>query len=32
MIEIGLIDATWPGRFEPPLGERLHALLDDPEG
>jgi hypothetical protein len=32
MIEIGLIDATWPTRFEPPLGERLQALLDDPEG
>jgi ethanolamine ammonia-lyase small subunit len=32
MIEIGLIDETWPTRFEPPLGERLQALLDDPEG
>lgn len=32
MIEIGLIDASWPGRFEPPLGDRLQALLDDPEG
>ncbi|TWU00559.1 hypothetical protein Pla108_15110 [Botrimarina colliarenosi] len=32
MIEVGLIDATWPGRFEHPLGERLQSLLDDPEG
>jgi len=32
MIEIGLIDDTWPARFEPLLAERLQALLDDPEG
>jgi len=32
MIQIGLIDATWPDRFPPQLGQRLQALLDDPEG
>lgn len=32
MIGVGLIDATWPGRFPPPLDERLQQLLDDPNG
>jgi hypothetical protein len=32
MIGVGLIDATWPARFEPSLGERLQTLLDDPDG
>lgn len=32
MIQIGLIDATWPNRFPPQLGQRLQTLLDDPEG
>jgi hypothetical protein len=32
MIQVGLIDATWPDRFPPQLGQRLRALLDDPEG
>jgi len=32
MIDVGLIDATWPSRFPPELGERLQALIDDPEG
>jgi len=32
MIGVGLIDATWPARFPPPLGDRLQALLDDPNG
>ncbi len=32
MIHIGLIDETWPLRFPPQLGQRLQALLDDPEG
>jgi hypothetical protein len=32
MIEVELIDATWPARFPPPLAERLQALLDDPDG
>ena len=32
MIQIGLIDATWPTRFPPLLSTRLQALLDDPDG
>jgi len=32
MIEIGLINATWPVRFPAVLGERLQELLDDPNG
>lgn len=32
MISVELIDATWPGRFPQELGERLQAVLDDPEG
>jgi hypothetical protein len=32
MIGIGLIDATWPGRFQIELGNRLQTLLDDPNG
>ena len=32
MIGVGLIDATWPARFPPPLGARLQQLLDDPNG
>jgi hypothetical protein len=32
MIQIGLLDATWPSRFPPSLAQRLQALLDDPEG
>ncbi len=32
MIGVGLIDATWPAQFEPPLDERLQALIDDPDG
>jgi hypothetical protein len=32
MIQVGLLDATWPGRLPAELGERLQALLDDPEG
>src|SRR6266403_2002230 len=32
LIGVGLIDATWPGRFPPPLGDRLQQLLDDPNG
>lgn len=31
-IHVGLLDSTWPERFEPSLGERLQALLDDPDG
>lgn len=32
MIDVGLIDATWPARFQAELGARLQALLDDPDG
>lgn len=32
MIGVGLIDATWPARLPPPLGDRLQELLDDPNG
>jgi hypothetical protein len=32
MIGVGLIDATWPARFPPLLGDRLQTLLDNPNG
>ena len=32
MIGVGLIDATWPARFPPPLAARLQELLDHPDG
>ena len=32
MLEIGLIDSTWPARFSPTLAARLQELIDDPEG
>jgi hypothetical protein len=32
MMDVGLIDASWPGRYPPELAERLQKLLDDPEG
>jgi hypothetical protein len=32
MIGVGLIDATWPARYPPPLDARLQQLLDDPNG
>jgi hypothetical protein len=32
MIGVGLIDAAWPARFPPPLGDRLQQLLDTPNG
>jgi hypothetical protein len=32
MIQVGLIDATWPKRLPPPLAERLQSLLDNPNG
>ena len=31
MLDIGLIDATWVGRFAPELGGRLQQLIDTPE-
>jgi hypothetical protein len=32
MLEVGLIDESWVGRFPPELGERLQQLIDNPEG
>ena len=32
MIEVGLIDDSWPGRFSNEFGKRLQKLLDDPDG
>jgi hypothetical protein len=32
MIDVGLIDATWPAKFPGELGTRLQQLLDDPNG
>ena len=32
MISIGLIDTSWPDRFQSELGDRLKTLLDDPNG
>jgi len=32
LINVGLIDGTWPARFIPELAARLQALLDDPDG
>jgi hypothetical protein len=32
LIDVGLVDATWPARFLPELGQRLQAVLDDPDG
>lgn len=32
MIDVGLLDASWPARLGQPLGTRLQQLLDDPDG
>jgi hypothetical protein len=32
MIQLGLIDSSWPSRFSTDLGKRLQLLIDDPEG
>jgi hypothetical protein len=32
LIEVGLVDASWVGKFPPVLGERLRNLLDTPNG
>jgi hypothetical protein len=32
MINVGLIDATWPDRFSSELASRLQVLLDNPDG
>jgi hypothetical protein len=32
LIDVGLVDATWPGRLPQELAERLQTLLDTPDG
>jgi hypothetical protein len=32
MVQVGLIDQTWPAKFQPELGQRLQAILDNPDG
>ena len=32
MLEVGLIDGTWPKRLPSELGKRLQGLIDSPEG
>lgn len=32
MLEVGLIDATWPSKFSPELAARLQHLIDTPDG
>jgi Uncharacterised nucleotidyltransferase len=32
MIQVGLLDATWPARLPPPLADRMQQLLDNPNG
>jgi hypothetical protein len=32
LIGAGLIDSTWPARFQPELAARLQVLIDDPKG
>ena len=32
MLDVGLIDGSWPARYSEPLRSRLQALLDDPDG
>jgi hypothetical protein len=32
LIGVGLIDSSWPARFQPELAARLQELLDDPNG
>ena len=32
LIDVGLIDADWPGKFTGDFAERLQELLDNPEG
>lgn len=32
MLDIGLIDATWPSRYPPELAARLQHLIDTPDG
>jgi len=32
MLDVGLIDATWPARYPPELAARLQHLIDTPDG
>ncbi|MBA4030881.1 MAG: hypothetical protein C0478_08320 [Planctomyces sp.] len=32
ILDVGLIDATWPAQYHPELGRRLQSLIDTPEG
>ena len=32
LIEVGLVDSSWPARFPPELAVRLQSLLDSPGG
>ena len=32
MLDVGLIDTTWPRRFPTELAERLQQLIDTPDG
>ena len=32
LIQVGLLDSNWPSRFPGLLGQRLQALLDNPDG
>jgi len=32
LVGVGLVDATWPARFQPELAARLQGLLDNPDG
>ena len=32
LIDVGLVDDTWPQRLQPELAARLQQLLDDPHG
>ena len=32
MVQVGLIDATWPDRYLPELADRLRAILANPDG
>ncbi len=32
LIDEGLIDAAWPGKFQPELASRLQSILDTPQG
>jgi hypothetical protein len=31
LIDVGLVDASWPSKFVPELGQRLQTLIDNPD-